>query len=362
VVSKWWHNISYLGWSRAGSSRDERRWTLTNRIVTFFLLIGILGTFSFNTYWNADTREIQWLIFSRNLVLIGVGILGLSFSSLGRIQWTKLLITVAIPSIIIFGPYFLGGFLPFDIYWIPIMSIAHPIIPHLLLDQKKEAGAFWTAIIFCALVWAVADLAIFARTEGGIDAFPALANDYYTYKSTTFFYFFVVNVAFFYIHRTNQRFESGLETKVKEVQEQKEEIATQNEELVEHRSVIEEQLDALRQHKEEVQQINDKLEFMVQQRTQELEVQNHQLAEYAFINSNLLRAPLSRVQGLIYLMELSNKIDEDDPMYLHLKESVDEFSGVVLHINRLVEEGKHFDRYDFAKGLDENKASKNPDY
>ncbi|MEL6537922.1 MAG: hypothetical protein AAFQ98_21055 [Bacteroidota bacterium] len=320
-------------------------------MVLFFILLGVTGVINVPTYWNSQTQEIQWLLFSRNLVSIAVGIVGLLLARGGYIQGAKILLTVAIPSLIIFGPLLQGNFLPFDIYWLPIMSIVHPALPHLLLDQKKEARAFWTAIIFCLFVWASTDWVIFSQTPGGLDAFPALQENYYLYKGTTLFYFLLVNAAFFYLNRNNQRFESGLEQKVKEVQEQKEKIATQNEELVEQRALIEEQLDELRQHQEEVEQINEKLEFMVQKRTQELEVQNHQLAEYAFINGNLLRAPLSRVQGLIYLMELSQKIEEDDPMYVHLKESVEEFSEVVFHINRLVEEGKHFDRYDFAKSL-----------
>ena len=50
--------------------------------------------------------------------------------------------------------------------------------------------------------------------------------------------------------------------------------------------------------------LNESLEITVKRRTSELETQNKQLTEYAFINSHILRAPLARVLGLANLISL----------------------------------------------------------
>jgi signal transduction histidine kinase len=54
---------------------------------------------------------------------------------------------------------------------------------------------------------------------------------------------------------------------------------------------------------EETRAINENLESLVQERTNANELKNIQLAEYAFINAHMLRAPLCRILGLISLME-----------------------------------------------------------
>ncbi len=54
---------------------------------------------------------------------------------------------------------------------------------------------------------------------------------------------------------------------------------------------------------EETRAINENLESLVDERTQANEQKNKELAEYAFINAHMLRAPLCRILGLISLME-----------------------------------------------------------
>lgn len=100
----------------------------------------------------------------------------------------------------------------------------------------------------------------------------------------------------------------------------------------------------IREQKKEITRINQSLEQRIKERTQELETQNQQLAEYAFINSHLLRAPLCRMLGLIHLIEVSDLKMKEVELINHLKKSGDELDDVVKRINKAIENGDHFGR------------------
>ncbi len=100
----------------------------------------------------------------------------------------------------------------------------------------------------------------------------------------------------------------------------------------------------IREQKKEIVRINQSLEQRIRERTYELENQNHQLAEYAFINSHLLRAPLCRMLGLIHLIEVSDLKLKEAELIDHLKRSGDELDDVVKRINKAIENGDHFGR------------------
>jgi hypothetical protein len=104
----------------------------------------------------------------------------------------------------------------------------------------------------------------------------------------------------------------------------------------------------IREHKKEISRVNFDLEERIKERTSELEIQNHQLAEYAFINSHLLRGPLCRLLGLINLIDHTEIQDKERDLISHLKLSGEELDEVVKKINSAIEKGGHFDRKEFG--------------
>ncbi len=98
--------------------------------------------------------------------------------------------------------------------------------------------------------------------------------------------------------------------------------------------------------KEEIKTINESLELKVNERTQVLEKKNRQLSEYAFINSHVLRSPLSTMMGLINLIKYSSLSEEDKKIYEHLKETSLLLDDIVMKINNAIDSGMHFDRND----------------
>lgn len=109
----------------------------------------------------------------------------------------------------------------------------------------------------------------------------------------------------------------------------------------------------LRQQAKEIARMNELLEERVQQRTAELRNRNEQLTEYAFINSHLLRSPVSKILGLINLLDLDK---EGDPkvMMQHLRRACDDLDEIVKKITIALDAGEHFDRKDIKDASSEN--------
>ena len=129
-----------------------------------------------------------------------------------------------------------------------------------------------------------------------------------------------------------------------ELKEKVHEISQQNILLNFQQGEIFDKSEELHKQKEEIQAINESLELRVQERTKVLEEQNKQLAEYAFINSHVLRSPVSTMMGLINLMEYSELPEEDKKVYKHLKVTAKILDNVVFKINNAIDNGFHFDR------------------
>lgn len=129
-------------------------------------------------------------------------------------------------------------------------------------------------------------------------------------------------------------------------------IRMQNHQLLEKQSEIESLNEELHSSNEELTTVNESLELAVNERTKELEQQNTQLTEYAFINSHLLRAPLSRILGLCQLL---NSTESHDPaLYQALIKSSEELDTIIKKISDLLYDGRNFSREEIKAIIDRN--------
>jgi signal transduction histidine kinase len=110
------------------------------------------------------------------------------------------------------------------------------------------------------------------------------------------------------------------------------EVALKNQQLVQIERRLVQLNGELRSHEEEITVFNENLEGMIVEQTKNIEAKHRELAEYAFINAHLVRGPLSRIMGILYLME-------DDPHHFNkedvnrLKTIANNLDGVVRQIN-----------------------------
>jgi methyl-accepting chemotaxis protein len=110
------------------------------------------------------------------------------------------------------------------------------------------------------------------------------------------------------------------------LEQQKEEITTQSE--------------TLKRLNEEVTQINNYLEEKVRERTQNLQEQNEKLAQYAFLNSHRLRAPVANILGLVNLIHACNNIEEKILYLSKLEQATKELDSIVHEIQQLIDEAE----------------------
>lgn len=120
-------------------------------------------------------------------------------------------------------------------------------------------------------------------------------------------------------------------------------IEQQNDLLKNQQKEIETINKELKESNEAIKNINQNLERRVEKRTKNLELQNRQLSEYAYINAHLLRGPLCSILGLVQLME--NGYDDDtETLVFHMKKSSMELQKIINKITKVIEKGSHFGR------------------
>lgn len=115
----------------------------------------------------------------------------------------------------------------------------------------------------------------------------------------------------------------ALQISNEEIQKQNDEIQSQNEEI--HTQA------------EKIKRINDNLERLVQQRTDDLNKKNKALEEYAFINAHKLRSPVASILGLVHLAGKLNLPEDGAGILDHLKKSTEELDNVVNAITKTIE-------------------------
>lgn len=88
----------------------------------------------------------------------------------------------------------------------------------------------------------------------------------------------------------------------------------------------------------EINAMNENLESLVQERTEEIKIQNQKLIEYTFFTAHEIRGPVARILGLIELAKLQDLSDEDKgQIMVRMEEASTELDDVIRTINRKLE-------------------------
>jgi signal transduction histidine kinase len=102
-----------------------------------------------------------------------------------------------------------------------------------------------------------------------------------------------------------------IQAQVEEITLQNEQISNQNTQLETHQATIENQNQSLAEAKEDLEQrVEEKVRYIIQA-NRDLEKQNEQLEQFAFMTAHHLRSPVARIMGLSELIR--HYKDEDIP-------------------------------------------------
>ena len=87
----------------------------------------------------------------------------------------------------------------------------------------------------------------------------------------------------------------------------------------------------------EIQSVNDNLEHLVQQRSEQIRLQNQQLKEYAFFNAHRVRGPLARILGIIQLIKIEPTLMQSENLLGKLEDASNELDQTIGEINSILE-------------------------
>ena len=84
-----------------------------------------------------------------------------------------------------------------------------------------------------------------------------------------------------------------------------------------------------------------KLEEKVQERTEEIRMQNQKLVEYAFFTAHEVRGPFARILGLVELVKIKQLKHEREEIISRLRVSANELDEILRQVNRKLERTNH---------------------
>jgi two-component system, sensor histidine kinase LadS len=142
------------------------------------------------------------------------------------------------------------------------------------------------------------------------------------------------------ISKQNELLERKIKERTAELEQKQHEVMQQNDELLKAQVTIKAQNDRL-------QKYNEDLEREVASRTMEIQMSNSELAnsvqkleQYAFITAHNLRAPVARLKGLMYLLDMDpsqENLAEFKDILQKVKKSAFELDDVISDINKILE-------------------------
>lgn len=116
------------------------------------------------------------------------------------------------------------------------------------------------------------------------------------------------------------------------------ELGDKNEKIIIQNDAIQRQAIELKKLNQELTDLNKNLESRIQERTQQLYLQNQKLTDYLFVNAHKLRAPIATILGLVNLIERL-KPDEITEAISHLKNCGEQLDRVIHDLSTDLEGG-----------------------
>lgn len=197
------------------------------------------------------------------------------------------------------------------------------VLPFLLLDSRYERPLFIfcnilniSCIVFFDPLHSLFGVS-FQQLGGSVSFYPIIT-------ANSMVLMIVMILAFTFFKNLTTHYEQELIQINTTLDQKNQEIMCQNEEL--------------NQQQEQILRVNNQLEELIAQRTQKLIIRNHQLSEYAFLNSHKLRAPIATLLGLYQVLNLSKNSEEQDLILHKIKVTIELLDAIVHEMQKLLDE------------------------
>lgn len=301
-----------LGVTSEMDAEIKRVTILSNAI---YIVIGTLLVFyvtvNIPVYLSVDDLSFAGMV---PFIIIVLSLLCLLLNHLHQYIASKLIFIIGWAVLVIILPYALYGSRAQDYILHPIYCIITSVMIHLLFSYQQHRLIYlilltgtWLMILF-----SVEFVSLF-RVEN--DPSPLFKNGFFGWRLLMFMFAAFFNASLMYVLYYNQRFYNVLKL-------QKEKMADQNQML---------------------QNLTAQLEGQVVNQSQSLIKKNETLSEYTFFNSHVLRAPVSRILGLINLLAMNIDKEEEKKVKELLSHSMNELDEVIKKMNQKLVD-THYDQ------------------
>jgi signal transduction histidine kinase len=309
ALVRWFQILTNLGVDVRTDRELNRRIVFSNVV---FLALPVVYLAFIAIDFDAYLVPLSQLLFDQITVpvVILACIGGLVMNGLGRTRISRVLFIVLWPAMLHIAPIILLE-TPTDYYLAyPFGIVFHGILIQLMISYRREPWLF--GVLMVLNLAAISTMNYFLVRNDIESEIPAgLVDSQYLYDGIL--YWLLFNLVMFYVLFVVESFIDQV---------------NQSHALIERQ-------------KEDLNQLNRRLEQLVHQRTAELEAQNEKLRQHAFYNAHMLRGPFCRILGLVQLSELLGAgHPEQQEIKAKLAVSLIELDERIREIQRLVEPDK----------------------
>lgn len=318
-----------------------------------FDLLYIMGVFQYYWFIIGDLYKVFWEIESIFLALFYICYFQFVrhyFNLKQKLpKWDKVFIGIIIQFLLllILRIYFKE----FEIIR-PIMIIAIALLTiiffiKLLIDRDPTMKLlFWGSMVF--IMGLIVPMVLYILEVPGID-YMLLAMSGMVLQ-IIFFSFALASRMQLMVDEKNKarviyidELKRNEEIQIRKKQRLEQIVNSRTEEILDQQKELQEKTIELSEINEEVKSINSNLEKEIDGRTQKVRDLNRKLIDYSFRNAHLVRGPLARILGLIYLIKIEkNKRETPLEYYNKLSESAMELNISYKTVGRLLEDEEIF--------------------
>jgi signal transduction histidine kinase len=265
-------------------------------------------------------------------IMIGLALVCLVLNKFGYFLISRVLFLLSWTFIISVLSAITRGPTPTYYFFHPFYIILFSPVIHLLLSRPRDRYVLFF-FLFLSAVSVFFSVDFLTYFDHSANPGPPNVRSIINLKIIFLTLWLILNLLMAYVLKTNWNFYLEMHRQKEVIALQRRQLQLQNEELSSANN-------KLTELNEQVRQLNDVLEKRVEDRTEELTERNKVLSDYAFMNAHLLRAPVSRIKGLINLFSITDDAEEKKIVQGSLMTSAEELDQVVHSISKKLNEGK----------------------
>ena len=281
----------------------RRKISLSNSIYWITLILLIL--FEATLFLTQFETAIKYGDFDRwvPLLLFIAAILGIALNRYRQWKASRIIFFSSWIILVNILPVLLSNISPSSYFVHPVLCIVSSLMIHLFFSWYEDR---WTYIFFLASSFLLTAFSFyFLSLNDSLQSYERLPLDGVPIMTIYLMSWVFINLTLVYVYRINWKAYVALQEKT-----------------------------------EIIENLNQSLEAKVEKRTMRLREQNSKLREFAFVNSHVLRAPVSRILGLVSLLIRSELPKEDKDVVYHLEESAKELDTVIRNLSVTLREAR----------------------